>query len=82
MIAGKHIDFTGVTITDADTGRITIRRVDPADHRCESCMEPAEYMLRAVDWDIHGQCDVPECQSCLLEGNGSVFSPDSYSANS
>lgn len=82
MQNGKHIDFTGVEINDADSGLIEITRVDPADHRCESCEEPAEYQLRAVEWDVHGQCTVNECQQCLIEENGSIFSLDSYSAKS
>lgn len=81
MQNGKHIDFTGVTITDEDTGTYAITRVDPREHRCESCMEPAEYLLRS-EWDMHGQCEVAQCQQCLREGNGSIFSPDSYAANS
>lgn len=81
MMNGKHIDFTGVTITDADTGTYRVRRVDPAFHVCESCGAPAEYMLRS-DWDMHGQCEVSECQGCLVEGSGSFSSPDSYSAKS
>ena len=78
---GRHIDFTGITITDADTGTYAITRVDPILHICESCGEPAEYGLRS-SWDTYGQCDVYECQQCLLEGCGSIFSPDSYAVNS
>jgi hypothetical protein len=77
---GKHIDFTGVTIIDAETGRYSVKRVDPREHRCESCMEPAEYEIRS-EWDKIGQCDVGQCQGCMLDWLTAGDSPDEYIIN-
>lgn len=76
MPTGKHTDFTGVVAYD-EGGTYEIMRVDPAEHKCESCMGPAEYRLRS-DWDMLGQCEVDQCQHCLLEAQHQVDTPTEY----
>ena len=80
MSFGAHTDFTQVTIIDADTGVYSLRRVDPTEHRCESCTMPAEYIAR---WqgDVHGQCEAAQCQDCLVEQSRAVMSPDEFVVN-
>lgn len=60
----KRYDFTAFKIYADEGNVVRISRVDPSKHACESCRRPAEYLLRS-SWDVHGQCDVAECQSCL-----------------
>lgn len=74
----QHTDFTKYTIFSADgDGSIKVTRVDPADHRCECCMGPAEYELHS-SWDPLGMCTVYECQSCMINNNAGYDSPDVY----
>lgn len=81
MRMGNHTDFTAVTIIDADTGAYTLTRVDPNLTICESCGEPAEYLARS-EHDKIGQCDVGQCQDCLVQGSGAIMSPAEYVVNS
>lgn len=73
----KHVDFTKYVIHIEDDGStIAIARAD-APQACECCGLPAEYKLRS-SWDFNGQCDIYECQSCLLDDMTDIHVPDSF----
>lgn len=75
----RHIDFTNYIIVPSDDAEdaYSVTRVDPAEHRCECCSTPAEYLLRS-SWDTNAQCLVAQCQSCMIENNAGLDLSDAY----